>query len=428
MAKRLSEEEAAKARALFAGGASLRAIARELSRGFTSVRTATKDTPSPKSEASFHPVVRKSGLEDGEVEFTSDKPVVTEADAIAYGQIDTAIWYVDRMEVNAWQVAMKASRGHGRPDAPVKKQLWRVKLYLKRIQPKPFQAAHEALFERIKAHAPRYPILAPPVIRQGSHLLEVDLYDVHFGKLAWAVETGQNYDLSIAERVYRNAVEDLVARSHGYRIDQIVLPIGSDFFHVDGPAGATSSGTRVDSDSRYAKIIEAGEMAVVRAVEYLAAIAPVKVIQIPGNHDRVSSFHLGRFIHAWFHNSNRVEVDYAPRPRKYLRFGKNLIGYTHGDGPKGISLVTIMATEMPSDWSETICREWRIGHVHKSKQIDTVSVDTHNGVSIRTLRSLSAVDAWHFEQGFVGGTRAADGFLLSVDDGCVANYSANARE
>ena len=92
-----------------------------------------------------------------------------------------------------------------------------------------------------------------------------------------------------------------------------------------------------------------------------------------------------------------------------------LIGLTHGNQEKHSSLPVIMATERPHDWAASTVREWHVGHLHKARRVDYVGLDTHDGVPVRTLRSLSAVDAWHFRKGYVGTERAAEAYLYSRD-------------
>ncbi len=72
------------------------------------------------------------------------------------------------------------------------------------------------------------------------------------------------------------------------------------------------------------------------------------------------------------------------------------------------------------------CAEWRKGHVHKSKVEMTVPVDTHDGVTIRTMRALSATDAWHYRKGF-GGPRSAECYLMSKDTGYRGHFTADVR-
>ena len=49
---------------------------------------------------------------------------------------------------------------------------------------------------------------------------------------------------------------------------------------------------------------------------------------------------------------------------QYFTFGKNLIGVTHGDTAKMPDLGSIMATDRPREWGDSIHRYWLTGHVH----------------------------------------------------------------
>lgn len=365
------------------------------------------------------------------VEYVVGRRIRTLEDAIAYAEVDTTVWRVKRWSCTAWEVGMKLrtfdDRGKVRGETPVVNGLWRISIELERVLPKLLLDATEAIFERMKGHAPSYPTLKPRQQPARPHLLEIDLWDCHFGKLAWEPEVGQNYDLKIADRIFRNAVDDLLDLSAGFEIDRVCLPIGNDFFHIDNRNGTTTAGTPQDVDGRYAKIYETGFAAVVWAVERLMAVANVDVLWIPGNHDTTISYHLAHGLKTWFRNTEAVQVDCSPKHRKYLRYGTCLLGYTHGDKEKVQGLPTLMATEDREAWGETTCHEWRIGHTHKSKQITTVPVDTHDGVVIRTMRSLSAIDAWHYSKGY-GGPRSAEAYLLSREHGYVGHFVANARE
>jgi hypothetical protein len=365
------------------------------------------------------------------VSFSSDKLVKTEAEALAFAEVDTSVWYVKSWKCGGWSTPVKLRRGQDangrwRADLGHVKQNWRVSLELARILPKPHQEALDAIYERIRQHSPSVPAIhrARP---KTPHLLEVDLFDVHFGKLAWRAETGEDYDLKIAERIYRDAVEDLCSYAAGFEIDQIVLPVGQDLLHIDNLNNTTTAGTPQDVDGRLAKIVEVAEMSVIWAAEYLAKIAPLKVIWLPGNHDRLSSYMLVRTLAAWFRNSPGVEVDASPNVRKYHHYGVNLIGYTHGDRERPASLPLIMATEQPKAWSESLYREFHIGHRHISKRVQSTAVDTHDGVAVRTLQSLSGRDAWHHASGYVGGRRAAEAFLMARDKVMTANFQVSLR-
>jgi hypothetical protein len=52
---------------------------------------------------------------------------------------------------------------------------------------------------------------------------------------------------------------------------------------------------------------------------------------VPGNHDELTSFHLGEILAARYDGDKHVTVDNSARLRKYYDFGTNLFGFTHGD-------------------------------------------------------------------------------------------------
>jgi hypothetical protein len=365
------------------------------------------------------------------VTFSSDRIVRTVEEALEYAQVDSSVWYVKSWKCGGWSTPIKLRQGQDangrwRPDSGHVKQNWKVHLELARIMPKPYRDASDAIFTRIAEYAPAYPTIrrAKP---DNPHLLELDLYDVHFGKLAWKAETGQDYDLRIASDVYRNAVHDLLAHASGFAIDRIVFTIGSDMFHIDSHNSTTTSGTYVDSDGRYSKIIETVEVGTVSVIEELLQVAPVKIIWIPGNHDKIAGQHLARTLAAWFRNCPEVDVDLSPKSRKYFEYGKNLLGYSHGHKEPHRSLPILMATEAPEAWARTTRRAWRIGHFHHSRRTETRSVADHDGVSVQILQSLSGKDAYHFEAGY-GGRQAAEAFVLSADGLTAANFQVAARE
>lgn len=357
--------------------------------------------------------------EDGDaakVEFSSRKPVVTLEDAVDRAKVDTLVWRVKRWKVVSGEVGMKlrtfSEKGKVSSEEPHTHPVWWVTLELERVLPKREYDALDGLFSRLERSAPKFPAVTvgPP---KEPHLMVLGLHDAHFGKLAWAPETGQNYDLRIADRVYRDAVEDLLGRAACYPVEEFLMPLGSDFLHVDNSGGTTTAGTPQDVDGRLAKILEVAEAAVVWAVEAMAERGRVVVRWVPGNHDRTLSHCLARTIKAYFRHAKNVEVDASPTRRKYHRYHSNLIGMTHGDAEKPASLPIIMAQERPGDWAETTCREWLTGHYHKEKKVDFLSLDTHGGIPVRTLPSLSAVDAWHYGQGLVGSKRAAEAYIYS---------------
>jgi DNA repair exonuclease SbcCD nuclease subunit len=163
----------------------------------------------------------------------------------------------------------------------------------------------------------------------------------------------------------------------------------------------------------------------VAAIDRLMLVAPVKVLVVPGNHDRANALKLGVVLDAWYRNTDRVEVDAGPDLRKYEPYGVNLIGFTHGSEEKHADLPLTMAQEKPAEWARALHKEWHLGHFHKRKQQNFTAGDTHGGVPVRILPSLSGTDAWHYMKGYVKGQRAAEAYLWSFDNGYAGHFSSN---
>lgn len=258
-----------------------------------------------------------------------------------------------------------------------------------------------------------------------NHLLEIAPLDLHVGKLAWGEETGNDYDIRIAERVFTEAIEDILERTRGYQITEIVFPVGNDLLQVDSPANTTTAGTYVDTDSRYIKSFRRARAITSWAIKQMAMRAPVLVPIVPGNHDRITAFHLGEVLEAEFQPDARVHIDNRPVLRKYHRYGVNLLGWTHGSEEKPQDLPLLMANECPELWSSTLHREWHVGHLHKAKETRYTAGDSFQGVRVRILPSLCAPDAWHYSKGFVHERRACEAYLFGTSTGYAGHFSSN---
>jgi len=401
-----------------------------LAAGIISTATQQQTEAAGDGAADF---VRDERDDQATIKVKSDKPVRTLADALRVAEVDTTVWRVRKWKAVSGEVGMKLrafdSQGKTASEKPHTHPVWWLTVELERILPRSLSDALDGVFDRLRKHAPKYPKVRLPRASREPHLMVLDLVDVHFGKLAWRAETGQDYDLKLADRVYRHALRDLLDRAAGFRIEEFLIPLGSDFLHVDGLGNTTVNGTPQDVDGRITKILQTAKQAVLWAVEEAAARGRVKLLYVPGNHDRLLSYCLAMTADAWFRNAPQVTVDYAPTTRKYHCYGQVLIGMTHGDEEKHSSLPTIMATECPDAWQacKNGVREWHIGHTHKAKRVDYVGLDTHDGIPVRSLRSLSAVDAWHYRKGYVGTTRSAEALVYS-QSAWVGHFVVNARD
>jgi hypothetical protein len=348
----------------------------------------------------------------------------TVEDAFKFGGYDPAIWQVHSSECKAYQCCIK--NAEKRPEVV---QLWAIKLTLRRRVTRASQVEAETILDRIRRQAPKYPKLGKLPKPSDPHLLEIALFDVHFGKLAWRCETGQDYDLPIAKARYVAAVVDMLGKASSFPIEKILLPIGQDFFHIDNKQNQTTAGTPQDVDGRYPKVWAAGKLAAMEVVEMCAQVAPVEIIYSPGNHDELTSYHLCEYLDARFHDCDRVTVDTEPKSRKYVAYGPVVLGFTHGNEEKQGDLVSIMLHEARELMATRRTLEIHTGHFHKAKETRHVNTDTHaGGVRVRTLPSLSGTDRWHYSKGYVGAMQAAESYLWSKRTGYVGHFSANVEE
>lgn len=331
--------------------------------------------------------------------------VRTVEDALEVADVDIDIWEVNRCVVNSWEVTN--SEGE-------KFTNWQVKVWLKKKSPA--VRSIDILINNLAKNPPKLETIKHNT-KNKKHLLEVSLFDVHLGLLAWDLEVGKNYDVEIGREIYHNAIVDSTENVPP-TVEEILFPVGQDFFHINNPRGTTPKANNpLDMDSRLAYIYANGEQAVIEGIEHCRHIAPVRVLWVPGNHDPETSFYLCRTIDAWFRNTDDVIVDVSPMIRKYYHYGVNLIGYTHGDEEPTKSLPIIMADEKPEEWARSKFREWHIGHVHRERKFDFTKIDTIGSTCVRVLPSLAGTDAWHYMKGYVGGNKITQSFLWDKENG-----------
>jgi hypothetical protein len=351
----------------------------------------------------------------------------TIADALEFAEVDLRVWKVERSKVNKWEVGTKDADGTVRTTP-----LWQVCVWLKAREQSELQleSIAEKTIAQMASHAPtmeQYRGLVLPATNSSGKMLELDIMDVHLGMLSWSQETGKDYDAEIAGSRYMQGLFSLVGLSEQVcaRPEAILLPTGNDFLHIDTERGSTTGDTPVDVDTRATRVFELGKMLIVKAVDYLLTKTPVVVVPfVPGNHDRFSLLHLAQTIAAWYRNmSGRVIVDFSPRLRKYTRWGKCLLGHTHGSEEKRARLPMIMAHEEPEAWAGTVHRAWRLGHWHSAGSFLVPVGETIDGVWVEQSAALAPRDAWHTRKGFVGAPAQATATLWDKEKGPQTRFS-----
>jgi len=331
--------------------------------------------------------------------------------AIESSQIDLGHFEIVRFKANSWDVTLKVEH---KPVTRTNHQFW---VEWKRISALPLALALERLVERVKPA----PAVKPPKPTGGDRMVEVALYDMHFGLLAWHAETGEDYDVSIAAELLADATCQILARTRALAPEYFLIPIGNDLFHVNDPTNVTPQNqNRLDVDTRLARLIETVEHALEAMTEAFARVAPVKLLWVPGNHDPQTSYWLLRVLAARYRDDKRVDVDTSPKPRKIHLYGRNLIGFMHGCDiafGKEKALAGLLADEAADVWAPDQYREIHRGHTHKKNELWFWGAETYGSVVVRTIPSLVGTDYWHFSKGFTGGPKLAQYFVWNKSYG-----------
>jgi hypothetical protein len=271
----------------------------------------------------------------------------------------------------------------------------------------------------IENHSPHYPSIKRK-IKLNNHLLVINPADIHIGKYANHLETGDGYNVEIACERVLEGLQGLIDKSKGFEVDRVLFCIGNDILHIDNVYNTTTAGTNQDVDGKWWEHFEIALALYVKCVEILREIAPVDVIHSMSNHDYQSGFHLAHALKSWFRLDDEVTFDISVAHRKYYQYGKNLIGLEHGDGAKMANLPLTMAQERPLLWSETTHRYWYLHHLHHKVKHKWLDAKDFIGVTVEYMRSPSGTDSWHSRKGYVGVPRAVEGFLHEKNSGQVA--------
>lgn len=265
----------------------------------------------------------------------------------------------------------------------------------------------EAVFENFK------PLAAPVVVpdTDPDKLIVYPLADWHLGMFAWGAETdGKDWDLSIGRKAIVTAFNELAEMTPSSEAAWL-LGLG-DLMHVDNNKSATpTSNHYLDSDTRFAKILDATTETVLECVEIARRKhRRLRVVLKPGNHDETAIVGIRQGVRMYYRETANIDVDQSPSPFFCDRFGVNQIGGVHGDKAKPNQLPLLMATTWKADWSSAKVHEWHTGHVHHDvlHEIDGVRVWQHRAPIPR--------DFYHSAAGYLSG-RSMKSFLYHVERG-----------
>lgn len=325
---------------------------------------------------------------------------------IAHG-FDPKEWEIVNSRVSEWDVQKKGGGSEV--------------LYSNKITVKPIKHAVDVneVYEKLIKTPSTHKKITPMKTHKGDkYMLEVAFQDFHLGKLSWSKESNGEFDYKIAINRAEKAIADIVKRAKTKgNIERVLFLIGGDMFHTDTIKGTTTAGTQMDIDIRWQKMFIEGTNLLVRIINTLGEIAPVDVITILGNHDTQTLMHAQVVLNAYYRNDPNVRVDMKMTTRKYYQYGDCLIGFTHGD-KEGKRMLSSMQVEAAKMWGNTRFREIHAGHLHSEQTKEA------NGAILRNISSITEIDSWHHQKGFIGAQRKLQAFIWNKNKGLLEIWNS----
>jgi len=279
---------------------------------------------------------------------------------------------------------------------------WRVSAMITQIKDK-----EDVYFQKLIDNWKPKTYKSFPTIKQDKKKIKVcgilSLQDIHFGK-------GGNHTI---DKDFEETIHGLLTRAiNTHYLSNIFFVLGGDLINMDTFDGATTKGTPVENSCTATEAYIQAFDAMCWGINYIKTFCDVlTVVYIPGNHDRLSSFHLAHALSKAISTKN-IEWDVEYAERKVHTWYNNFNAFEHGDVPSK-NTPLIYATDFADDWGKAENRTLFTGHKHTQQKIEYMTKGEKVGFVHKTLPSLSKTDYWHYHRKFVGNRR---GGLMELQD------------
>lgn len=223
----------------------------------------------------------------------------------------------------------------------------------------------------------------------------IQIGDAHLNMLAWAMVSGENFDLKTAESDLINAI--------GLLIDElpmcarIVINDLGDFTHSENIAGVTEGhGHLLDCDKPYPSMIRVYS----RVMRFIVTKALTKAIDVDilinqGNHSRKNDMWMAELLRVAFEHTGRVHVLDNDGVFIPYRMGNTLVLVHHTDKTKPKQLAQVMITDYRTDFGETEFHYIDGGHVHHG-----FTMKEHPSIVFESWNHLAPLDKYAYEGGW----------------------------
>ncbi|ECS0213242.1 winged helix-turn-helix domain-containing protein [Salmonella enterica] len=240
--------------------------------------------------------------------------------------------------------------------------------------------------------------------------------DFHLGMLSWADETGDDWDMKIAEDLFSRWFDAAFQQAPAAGVG--VINLLGDLAHFDSLDAVTpASGHVLDADTRYQKLVRTMIRMVRRVVNMALAKHPVvKLLIVQGNHDESGMIWLAEMFSALYDDEPRVFVDTSADVYKMVQHGKTTLFFTHGHKSKFDNVEQIMISKFRKAFGDSEYSYAHVGHLHHKKLVE------FRNMIVEQHQTLAAKDAYASRGGWMS-KRSANVITYSAEFGEVARLN-----
>jgi hypothetical protein len=241
----------------------------------------------------------------------------------------------------------------------------------------------------------------------------ISLQDLHFGKVG-------NEDM---HKIMEKAILYLVGKAfRNYNMEKIIFIIGPDTLNMDTFDGTTTKGTLVENSEVATKAYVKAFNAVCSAITTLKNYCEhLEVVFVPGNHDRLSSFHMIHAAAQVFRQQFDITFNVEYSERKVITYGKCMIAVEHGDASSKNNPL-VYAVEFPTEWGNTTHRILYTGHYHGRKTKEVITENEEQGFVTRIIPALTSSDYYHYHNKWTGNQRSAIMHIHDATKGLISEF------
>lgn len=275
----------------------------------------------------------------------------------------------------------------------------------------------KAVIEGMKSEiTPVVPVKAVRTKRDDKLLNLYTVSDFHLGMLAWADESGDDWDMKIAEDLFSRWFDAAFQKAPDAGTG--VINLLGDFAHFDSLDAVTpASGHVLDADTRYQKLVRYMIRMVRRVIDMaLVKHKNVRLLIVQGNHDESGMIWLAEMFSTLYDNEPRVFVDTSPDVYKMVQHGKTTLFFHHGHKARFDAIEPVMIAKFRKAFGESVYSYAHVGHLHHQKIVES------RNMIVEQHRTLAAKDAYASRGGWMSG-RSANVITYSAEYGEVARLT-----